>query len=82
MSELDRLKTLCKGVRSISPGFEITLTASKENPEHWCITIGTRDAIVVYTDFGFLDTVVSLAISKLANLSQRTLAALKTNGDT
>jgi hypothetical protein len=82
MSETDKLKALCKGVRSISSGFEIKLTASSENPEHWCITIGTRDAIVVYTDFGLLENVVSLAISKLANISQRTLAAIKTNGDT
>jgi hypothetical protein len=77
VSETDKLKALCKGVRSISPGFEVKLTASSDNPEHWCVTVGSRDAIIVYTDFGLLDTVIGLAISKLANVSQRTLAALK-----
>lgn len=82
MSEGDKLKALCKGVRAISPGFEIKLTASSDNHEHWCITIGAPHAIIVYTDFGLLDTVIGLALSKLANISQKTLAAIKdTNGD-
>ena len=80
MSETEKLRALCKGVRIISPAFEIKLIASSENPEHWCITIGAPDAIIVYTDFGLLDTVIGLALGKLASISQRTLAAIKDEG--
>lgn len=81
MSDTDsKLAALIRGVRAISPGFEIKFTLSETNPEHCCITVGAQHAIIVYTDFGLPDTVLSMAISKLSNISQKTLAAIK-NGD-
>ena len=82
MSDTDsKLKALAKGVRAISPGFEIKISMSESNPEHYCISVGVfPHAIVIYTDYGLLDTVLSLALSKLSNISQKTLAAIN-NGD-
>ncbi len=79
MSDTDsKLKALLRGVRAISPGFEVKLTPSGSNPDHWCITVGVLpNVIVVYTDFGLPDTVLSLALSKLSNISQKTIAAIK-----
>ena len=80
MSETDsKLKALMRGVRAISSGFEIKLTPSSTNPDHWCVAVGVfPNVIVVYTDFGLPETVLSMALSKLSNISQKTLAAIKT----
>jgi len=77
-SETDKLKALTKGVRALSPAFEIRLVPSKENPDHWAVFVEITNAVVIIeTDFGLLDNVLGLAISKLANISQRTLAAVR-----
>jgi len=76
-AETDKLKKLCKGVRAVSPGLKIELTASVDHPDQWCITVSASSVILVFTDFGPLDKVLGFAISKLANISQRTLAAVK-----
>jgi hypothetical protein len=81
MSEADKLKALCKAVRAISPGFEVRFTASSDNPDHWCVTIGATHAIIIHTDFGMLDNVISIALGKLANISQKTLRAIKDSSD-
>jgi hypothetical protein len=80
VSEEGKLKALCKGVHAISSGFEIRFTASSDNSEQWCVTVGVRDVILFHTGFGTLDDILSLAISKLAGISQKSLVAIK-NGD-
>lgn len=75
--ETDKLVRLINGVRSISTSLEITITASNENPTHVAIRIGVLGAVLFNTDFGLPDTVIDLAIVKLASISQKTLAAVK-----
>jgi hypothetical protein len=77
MPEIDKLKTLAKGVRALSPDFEIRLVASKDNMEHWAVLVSVSGIVLIDTDFGMLENVLDMAVSKLANLSQRTLNAVR-----
>jgi hypothetical protein len=76
-TETDKLMTLAKGVRAISPGLKIEITNSESNPDQFCISVAASSVIIIFTGFGTMESVLSLAISKLANISQRTLAAVK-----
>lgn len=80
MAETDKLQALVNGVRAIAPGLEIRIALSEANPAQCCITIAASSVILVYTDYGSLDAVLSFAISKLRTISQRTLAAVKPDG--
>jgi hypothetical protein len=76
-TETDKLLKLCNGVRAISPGMEVKVISSQDNVTHFSVAVCVSSVVIFATDFGLLDTVLSLAISKLANISQRTLAAVK-----
>jgi hypothetical protein len=78
MSPSDKLQKLCKGVRAIGSGFEIHLKPSDEKPEEWAVlVVAGGAAILINTDFADLDNTLDQACSRLASVSQRTLAAVR-----
>lgn len=81
---LEKIQKLCDGVRAIGPGIEIRLKPSEDVPDQWSVMVigGNGGAILIYTDFDTLDRALAQACSKLANISQRMMAAVRQSGST
>lgn len=78
MSAADKLKRLCKGVQAIGSGFEVHLKPSEDRPDEWAImVVAGGAAVLVNTDFGTLEASLDQACSRLASISQKTLAAVR-----
>lgn len=73
----ENLKKLCQGVEAISSGVEIRLIPSESERGKWSIVVAVRDAILIWTDFAPIDESVDKALSKLAAISTRMMAAVR-----
>jgi len=56
---------------------EIHFTPSESEPEKWAVLIVANGAIIVNTDFDVVDKSVEQALSKLAKISARMMAAVR-----
>jgi hypothetical protein len=78
MSATDKLQKLCNGVRTIGSGFEIHLRPSEDEPNEWAImVVAGGAAILINTDFADIESALDQACSRLASVSQRTFAAVR-----
>lgn len=77
MGEADKLMALCAGARAISPGLEVKVVASSDDPEKWSVVVSVSSVILIWTEYASLDTALDSALRKLTNMSQRTLAAVE-----
>jgi hypothetical protein len=73
----EKLIKLCKSVRAIGNGAEIRIKPSEILSDEWSIMIFVGAAIISFTDFLPLDAALDQALSKLASISSRMMAAIR-----
>lgn len=76
MGESDKLKALCAGARAISPGLEVKMVASSDDPDQWSVVVSVSSVILIWTEYAPLDKALDRALHKLASMSQHTLEAI------
>ena len=72
-----KLVKLCQGAAAIAPGIEIRFKPSETAAGQWAVMLSVGDAILVYTDYAPLDDALDRALSKLASISTRMMAAVR-----
>lgn len=73
----EKLIKLAKGVRAIGNGAEIRIKPSEVLSDEWSVMIFVGAAIILFTDFLPLDRAIDQALSKLASISSRMMAAIR-----
>lgn len=73
----EKLIKLCKGVRAIGHGAEVRIKPSEIISDEWSIMIFVGGAIISFTDFLPIEEALDQALSKLASISSRMMAAIR-----
>ncbi len=76
---MKRLRRLCEATRAISHQADLKFFGIPDREDSWVVRVAVRDAILVETAAGPLESVIEEATKKLSSMSQRVIEAAARN---